>query len=286
MDEFSVDIRAWSLLENKKWSTWGQLNFLIECKYNYPGVKWIFSPLDDEAVLTSGIINVYQDLTTKEFAEREFFYKTDNKIPYCYKGIELHAQDSNPQSIKRAFHQLTYASPVLASEIIFDQLDEIHDEDLHIGFIVPVIVTTAQLYVFKSGLDISSFKNAKDLDELADKTNILAISNSPSIGLRNFTNKLIQKLHTQYQAKFESRLKQINYFERKRRKKYLTNDWQIENSIRSSAETVLVTSYENFDKTIDEICRTLNKVGELIKQNSILKFDRTTFTSTIKSIKK
>lgn len=39
--EFSIDLHAYETIRNAYTM---RLHLLIECKYNYPGVKWVFSP--------------------------------------------------------------------------------------------------------------------------------------------------------------------------------------------------------------------------------------------------
>src|SRR4051812_48864672 len=44
--EFSVDLRAFALaesIESGDIDTYASLDLLIECKYNYPGTRWVFS---------------------------------------------------------------------------------------------------------------------------------------------------------------------------------------------------------------------------------------------------
>src|ERR1044072_4720315 len=64
--EFSVDLRASEILTKQR-EYWAELNLLIECKYNYPGVKWIFAPHPDE-FSGSGVINIFQELSTKHIS--------------------------------------------------------------------------------------------------------------------------------------------------------------------------------------------------------------------------
>ena len=63
--EFSVDLHAFELLaySHQKDQYWGNLNFLIECKYNYPGVKWVFLPILDSSLQVANSIRCVKELS-------------------------------------------------------------------------------------------------------------------------------------------------------------------------------------------------------------------------------
>jgi len=172
--EFSVDLRAVDFIRKGK-IHWAGLNLLIECKYNYPGVRWVFAPHPESATVITGVISKFQDLCIRRVADTSALYKLDNDLDFCVKGIELHESDANTQSVSRGLHQLRWALPQLAAEIIRDQATTLHDEDSYIGYICPILVTTAPLYVLRTGLNINKFQKASDLKDIAENVDALIV---------------------------------------------------------------------------------------------------------------
>jgi hypothetical protein len=52
--EFSVDVWGSLSIGNER-SEWGTFDALVECKYNYPGVRWVFSPHDEGSLIITGL---------------------------------------------------------------------------------------------------------------------------------------------------------------------------------------------------------------------------------------
>lgn len=87
--EFSVDLRASEILTKRNGRYWGDLNFLVECKYNYRNVKWIFAPHPDDLDVNSQVVTTFQELSTKKIPHSAPIFSSTSKLPVCAKGIEL-----------------------------------------------------------------------------------------------------------------------------------------------------------------------------------------------------
>jgi hypothetical protein len=57
--EFSVDIHSFKLFPSEE-DVWANVHLLVECKYSYPGIKWLFSPQPSESLVIIGFIHVAQ----------------------------------------------------------------------------------------------------------------------------------------------------------------------------------------------------------------------------------
>jgi len=89
--EFSVDLWVMKSLKLSEEDYWGQLHLLIECKYSYPGLNWVFAPHIDTSVLYVDPISVFDHLCTRQIGDRgpaELIY---GHIPLVFKGVELHS---------------------------------------------------------------------------------------------------------------------------------------------------------------------------------------------------
>ena len=140
--EFSIDQKGLKIFEKDETNLF-TLNFLIECKYNYPGVKWIFSPFIDELPNTYvGYLSIFQELCTRRIDDN-LFSDVEANLNCCIKGIELHKDDKNSQSISRGLNQLKYAIPHEVNRIYSSQISCIHDSDLNIEILCPILITTS-----------------------------------------------------------------------------------------------------------------------------------------------
>lgn len=281
LTEFSVDIWGMSHLLKKDIGMWATLNFLIECKYCYPGIKWLFAPHTKSAlenIVEIGIISTLDDLCTRQLYDKRPIWRLSNKYPKCYKGIERHSKEATAQSIERGRSQLMYAIPRLAVHLLESQMLTFHDEDLFVDFICPLLVTTADLYVLKEGLNLSDFQNASAHDDIATEVPALILTNPYSHLFHSYTDKLISDMHMKKPAITE-RLEQLSELKNKlageeddsRIPAPFSFDW----NIGELASRLLVINYKNlnsiyklFRQTIVNASKSLTQVGILEKDLS------------------
>ena len=84
-----------------------------------------------------------------------------------YKGLEINLSkgDAHDAEIKRGINQLQYGLPRLISEEIHDQVLG-HADDVKPFFVLPILVTTAELRVLKKGMTLNKVRNADSVDDI------------------------------------------------------------------------------------------------------------------------
>jgi hypothetical protein len=195
--EFSVDIHAKSLIPPLFKGTWATLSLLIECKYNYPGVQWIFAPNPYGNLGYRSVVNVFQQFSTRRVVPKAVD-KFDADLSYCIKGIELHEDNANPNSISRGLHQLRYAVVQMLTTLLRDQLSAGHDVALNVEFVCPVLITTAPLYVLKSDLPLEAYQEAGSIADLAEEVSALVVKQDPGPDLSRYADDAFAKLLAEY----------------------------------------------------------------------------------------
>lgn len=280
--EFSVDLRAHDLLEKRKEQYWAALTLLVECKYNYPGVRWVFAPLAKSSLIITGVVNVFEDLCTRRVTNKDALYSVDDDLPFCVKGIELHSSDANPQSIEHGLHQLRWAAPQIASEIFREQATTHHDVDLHIGFLCPILVTTASLHVFREGLNLEAFQNASDLEDVAEQVDALVVYRERGPQLDKYIRETITELHSQT-PEVKTRLVQLAEATARSRPH---SSWHFEQSIDSLSTRILVVTFSAFEGLINNIREAVNKAGRGLNRRATLRLNETRTSSKIEPIRR
>lgn len=281
--EFSVDLNGFKLIKKGKDDYWADLMFLIECKYNYPGVKWVFTPHSKESFITSGIVNTFDNLCTSKVENTKFINSLDDNLYYCVKGVELHELDSNVQSITRGLYQLKYAVPQLAKRTLQTQITTWNDEDLNIGFICPILVTTASLFVFNERLNLTEIEKAKNLSEIAEEVDALVVHQENTPQLDDYIRELTRKLYSDFPEIIE-RLESAAKIQGKPISNFLPESFGLNHRIKHSAENVLVVTYNYFEKMVSKIHNAVQKSGKSLKQFATLKKDMTKRRSWIEPI--
>jgi hypothetical protein len=268
--EFSVDLEAFELLPEKGGS-WGNLRLLVECKYNYPSVRWVFASHVNPENLVGGVIRCFDHLCTQTIDD-ERLVPFDHDLEYCVTGVELHENgEVNRQSITRATHQLRYAilaSVLREAEI---QIEEWNDVDLAAALYCPIIVTTSQLYVLNTGITLEMFQNANDIDEIATGVDSLVISkeNGPQFD-REITQDL-SMLHSNY-PDIKKRLLEIARIQGEDTKT-LGPAFSFDHHIRFASQNVLVVNYKQLDHTIQKLRKVVMQAGRFRNRIGFLRRD-------------
>jgi hypothetical protein len=269
--EFSVDIRAVDLLKGRGEDYWGSLQLLIECKYSYPTVKWVFAPHANESTLTLGVVNHFEDLCTRRLSNSDPIYNVDRDLIFCTKGIELHESDANEQSIKRGVHQLRWAIPQLTAEIFRNQATTLHDGDLQIEFFCPILVTNAPLYVFRRRLNIRKFQIASDLEEIAEKVDALIVHQERGPQLNSYIRQIVNNLYKEVPS-IKERLGSLwPLIRTPDERRHLPSTWSFEQTIDSLSTRVLVVNLDAFDGLINDIHSSVKEAGRKLRRVAVLK---------------
>jgi hypothetical protein len=276
--EFSVDIWAVTHLFKKDIGMWANLNFLIECKYCYPGIKWLFAPLtktDTERLSEPGIVHIFDDLCTRQVMDKRPLWNLSNRFHKCFKGVELHSNDAIVQNIERGRSQLTYAMPRLAIHLSESNMIPFHDEDLHISFISPILVTTSDLYVLKKGLKLDDFKNANTPEEISSQVFALILTDPYSHLFNDYADNLISDMHVK-KPKIKERLEQLQPLKNKltgEDNSIIPASFSFDWNIRESSRRILIVNYNHLEEIYKLLRQTVVKAGKSLKQVGILQRD-------------
>lgn len=293
--EFSIDIWAMKLFSKKDIGIWASLNYLIECKYCHPGVKWVFAPhtkSDTEHLIPVGIIHALDNLCTRQIFDKSSLWELDNRFSLCFKGVEVHQKDALTQNIERGISQIRYGLPRLAIHLSEVQMMMFNDEDLNIEYICPMLVTTADLYVLKDNLKFSDFQKAKVITQIASKVDALILTTPYSHLFNSYADKIISDLHIK-SPYIQERLDQLAILKKKLTKvddnhskvqKLIWFDWDI----KEISNRILVVNYDYLEiinqlirKAIIKSGKSLTRVGILQKNIS----QRKTWVSEYNGIK-
>jgi len=176
---FSVDLGVTDADHNRDL----QVENLVECKYRHDGTNWIFTPRQYERSYGGAAFGDLFVALDAFCPERKINVSALNKFhehyPLCGKGIELLPDDANPKTIEQAVQQLRYAVVAKAIENI-SYLSIPWSDQVTLVVIVPIIVTTAQLWRLKVGVTIEEIRKAEELSEVADHHDIVVLWQEPN----------------------------------------------------------------------------------------------------------
>ncbi|NML67532.1 hypothetical protein HHL22_20210 [Hymenobacter sp. RP-2-7] len=264
--EFSVDIHGlgFSPFSNSNKIT-SRLAIIGECKFRDEGKVWAFlpevNPLDFSTFTLGGTCKVVSAFSTKAINE-EPIYNFENEFNYSLKGTEINLANGEvfDKDIKHGISQLKYALPYLLKESIeFNTLN--HIGDALPFFIIPVLITNAELYLFNKDISIESIKQTESIEEIASKIPWLIFGSSLGHDFADHHKmifKRFKKLKKDINIEsFES--KQIKFKNRKYNT-YHSPIKEIDNLQESSVYILnkyysqfFICSIENFDEFIKNI---------------------------------
>lgn len=268
--EFSIDLHAFDIIEPSREQTLS-LNVLVECKYTYPGTKWIFSPHPEKSVVIMGCINYLEDLCTYRLDNKDALYQIDRKLEHCTRGIELHSKGADPNTISRGLHQLRYAAPNLVSQECQAQLSVWNEVDLAISCICPILVTTASLHTLKPGLNLSAFQSAGSLDNIAEEVEALIVYREPGPQLHKYCSQQSQTLLTQG-LEVRQRLEEFDGI-MGGNERVLPLTWALEDHFVSASKNILVVRLDALDHVLTIVRRSVSSAAESSKRVASLAID-------------
>ena len=158
------------------------LELLIECKYRAPNKTWVFLPdvnRSDFALGTRGhTIRAIDEFSVSQIPG-DPIYDFEQNTHWCYKGLEINLStgDAYDAEIKRGINQLQYGLPRLISEEIHCQV-VCHADNTTPFFVLPILVTTAELRVLKKNMTLNEVRNADIIDDITQKVPYLILYNS------------------------------------------------------------------------------------------------------------
>jgi hypothetical protein len=187
--EFSADLHAYVLFRSSSESTnKSRLNFLVECKYNYPGVKWVFSPHARGQGEPLSIHTLEQrDNDVSIDSPRNLYLN----LPICNHGICLHNSGSDLNAITHGLDQLRYAMPNLVLQEAGKMQGFRVNIRLERSFACLILVATADLYVLKPDQNLEAYRSTKTLDDVAAQVDTLIVAQERGPSLQKYCEWLI-----------------------------------------------------------------------------------------------
>ncbi|HUW81274.1 MAG TPA: hypothetical protein VMZ31_00600 [Phycisphaerae bacterium] len=278
----SVDIHAW-------WSSpVAELRVLAECKYRRDGIKWFFvgnpcAQLDRTAWVTSCLVGPFVPPWYYDgpcvfppvvyFAHRPR-NPNDLLLPVVRKGVEIIpgdqgsdkvAKSSDESRIKTALYQVRYGVaavqygfPPLAKE----ELDS-YVSSHHFHFTIPMVVTTAELFILKDQIGVKEVRGAQDIEEIAERSPALIVRGNLDRELRTYNQLLLEEncqrlLNSQPKGQ-SAEAWRSQMFSRPGG----TQSSFAEMQCRNGADRVLIVNWGSFAEIMGEIRRLFNDVDAL-----------------------
>lgn len=180
--DFSVDLygRLFFPTSNPNEVT-ASLELLIECKYRTPNKIWVFLPDVNRPDLPLGhgsTIRAIDDFSLCRVLD-DPIYRFDENVPLCYKGTEIDLANNTAydSEIRHGINQLQYALPRLITEEILFEVSE-NPEEVVPFFMLPILVTTAELRVLKQATTLTRVEGIHILEDITEKVPYLILFNS------------------------------------------------------------------------------------------------------------
>jgi hypothetical protein len=176
--EFSVDINAKGFVGVRKIKA--DIAILAECKYREEGKRWVFLPEigTDFSTFTLGYTLRHENSFSLQNIKGSSIYEFEQNFDCSVKGTEISVSTGEvfDKDIRHGISQLKYALPyIIKDNIEFNCNGNI--EDAHPFYIIPVLVTNADLYLFNEDVSIETIKQTEDIETLMKKVPYLVLHN-------------------------------------------------------------------------------------------------------------
>lgn len=180
--DFSVDLWGRLLFPTSNPSEiTASLELLVECKYRTPNKIWVFLPdvnIPDLSLGHGSTIRAIDDFSFCRILDRPLHYFAAS-MPLCYKGTEIDLSNNTAydSEIRHGVNQLQYALPRLISENILSTVSS-HPDDVFPFFVLPILVTTAELRVLRRGTTLAKVEETHIWEDITEKVSYLTLFNS------------------------------------------------------------------------------------------------------------
>ncbi len=179
--EFSVDLHAHHYLapDSDVGGIGGHLDILCECKFRSPEKSWVFTPdlnHPDFSPFTSSAIRHFSMFSAYSFDHEPLRHFSRLPTPVI-KGVEFLRDGSHKAydtDIRHGLNQLRYALPSMAAVAINEMLDS-HPNDSKPRFILPILLTNAEIFVLKKGVTIDTVRNCENIEDIMDPESFIEV---------------------------------------------------------------------------------------------------------------
>ena len=160
----------------------GRIDLLLECKYRMPKVVWLFARhvADSRcAGITLGSTVRIVDEFSPFVVDKEHSLEFEESLPFAYKGVEINFANDQvaDDEIKHGVEQLRYALPDFVGQIIYTSITGSMEGNVAFSFI-PILVTTAPLYLVHPGFDITAVQRADEIEDFSELVPYLVLTQS------------------------------------------------------------------------------------------------------------
>jgi hypothetical protein len=251
------------------------LDFLIECKYREENRKWIFITFKEpkDYSFRASTFNIFLDFPLEKRLTKYGYHQRykKNKYEECYgdlysnyfpkdlpkvhKAVEIYEKGFNPKSIDEAIFQLRFGIGSAIVENTKNLIEEAEEEEIkydkdeyfyvggHLGiFIIPIIVTTAPLYVLNEGLKLVDIKQSKNLNEISKIEKAVFYKQQSHLDVENY-------------------IKNSFTFKDKMIKSKLFTEEEIDDTIENLSQEeprILIINFDHFDEIFRKLLDELN----------------------------
>ena len=285
--ECSVDVWAMRHYYKHRKEHWGTLNYLVECKYCHPSVRWVFMQHgkdDTEYLMDISPVQVMDHLCTRMIWDKRPIWNLRDRFPMCPKGVEIHSNDATSQNIDRGRSQLVYGLPRLISHLAEGEIMKWNDVDLEIEMSCPMLVTTAGLFILKPGLSLESFLQAKDLADIAGQVPALILTTPYSHMFSDYADHVISDLHNK-NPEIKKRLKELRDVSGQTDDfPEVPSNYSFDFFIRECVYRLLVVNYDALEQVVEVVHKTILKSARSLQRVGTLEKDMSKRTTWVQPV--
>lgn len=257
--EFSIDVLALRRLMRSSLSPLGLLWVAVECKYCEPGADWIFAPHPVGNVLDTPAVCIHQVLCSQRIADATPISDFGRNVPSCLKGVKVWSGGYDPNAMTAGVTQLRYAGPVLASSILQSQLNPQEDVEAYPNLTVEILVTNAPIYILKPGVTVSDVMAAKEVTDVADRTDRLVVDGMPGPSLETHTRDVLK--WTAKSSSFSARIAKLSPSPKAEGRPSVRQAHSVITETLSACQRVYVVHIDALGTFADELSRACETAG-------------------------
>lgn len=212
---FSVDVHSTNLNIDRRSL---RVETLVECNHRHDGTKWVFTPDDYDffGASFSELFVTLDECCADRRLNMSFLDDVSGSYPLCTKGIELLRDNSNPKAIQEAVQQLRYGVTARAIDAINHQITLVNHpigigDPTPIFIILPIIVTTAELWRLKPGTTVDDVRKADEITDVATSHDTVVLLQKPDNLDRKHTTLIFEtNLDGDYRKQLDNFLRMKN----------------------------------------------------------------------------